>query len=779
MALGRSTGRGAVAGALLLAGTGLAHCAHAQEAATAASGATPSETGDVQSGVEEIVVTARRRSENLQDTPVAITAVSGSMLADRQATSITALNDLAPSLTINSSAAFSGSSQTVAVFMRGIGQTDFTLNTEPGVGIYVDGVYISRSVGALLDLVDIDRIEVLRGPQGTLFGRNSVGGALNITTQKPTSEFGGKASLTYGTDNLLIATGTINVPLTDTLFVKASLQSNTQDGYVERIADGIKLGNKDNLSGRLSLLWNAGANTEIQLNADFSRSRENGAPLVLSEVAPGAPFAAAHNIIVAPQLNPALQAFPNGCLDPAGAAIGGNACFDNRWVLADPFKNAGTYPVFSDADVWGLGLTIKHELSDALSIKSITAYRDLDSKFSRESDGSPLQINSTEDIFQYHQFSQEIQLSAEMLDGGLNVIAGGFYFDEKGHNPNIVDFGFVRFLSGGDIHNSSVAGFGQATYKISQQLALTAGIRYTSETKRFTPDQFVISGYTVPFFPPFLQFTPGQRLTTSDQQVVKAKEWTPHFNLSFRPTDDAMLYVSYSRGFKSGGFTQRIFPALTAPPSFQPETVDVYEGGFKLDLFDRRFRLNGAGFLTDYSDLQVTVPVGVAPTTQNAAQARIKGFELEATAVPIDGLTATFAVGYVDAYYLALDTRVSPTITLDSKFPGTSDWTLNGSLQYAAPIGKGLTLTPLIGWSYRSEFSFDAENFVGQGGYHLVDASIKLANTETGWSALVFGKNLTDELYYSHGEQILNPGGFKQVSPARGRQIGLTLAKEF
>ena len=764
---------------LFLSAAGVAALAPATSFAQSAMPADkPAQASDA-SGIQPITVTARRRSEDIQDTPVAITALSGAALNDSQATSITALNDLAPSLTINSSAAFSGSSQTVAIFMRGIGQTDFTLNTDPGVGIYVDGVYISRSVGALLDLVDIERVEVLRGPQGTLFGRNSVGGALNITTQRPGPNLGGRVSLTYGTNNLLIASGSLNAPLSDNLFAKVSLQSHTQDGYVKRITDGINLGDKDNLSGRFSLLWEAGSATDVLLSADFSRSRENGAPLVLTKVDPGAAFPAAHNLIVAPQLEPALAAYPNGCLDPAGAAVGGSACYNDQWILDNRYETAGSYPVYSDADVWGVALTIDHKLNDALSIKSISAYRDLDSKFSRDGDGSPLAINATEDIFKYHQFSEELQLAGEVLDGSLNFIVGGFYFDESGNNPNIVDFGFVRFLSGGHIHNTSVAGFGQATYKVSDQLALTAGIRYTDEKKRFTPNQYIISTYTVPFFPPPLQFTPGQPLTTSEKQVATAQEWTPHADISFRPTDGVMLYVSYSRGFKSGGFTQRIFPALSEPPSFGPETVDVYEAGFKLETVDRTLRLNGATYLTNYNDLQVTVPVGVAPTTQNAAKARIKGFELEATAAPVAGLLAHFAVGYVDAYYRELDARVSPTITLDNTFPGTSKWTLNGSVQYAIPVTDRYTLTPRVGWAYRSSYFFDAENLVGQKGYHLLDASLALVDDIGGWTATVFGKNLTDKYYAVHGEQILEPAGFQMITPARGRQIGVTLAKDF
>ncbi|MEM8563717.1 MAG: TonB-dependent receptor, partial [Pseudomonadota bacterium] len=203
------------------------------------------------------------------------------------------------------------------------------------------------------------------------------------------------------------------------------------------------------------------------------------------------------------------------------------------------------------------------------------------------------------------------------------------------------------------------------------------------------------------------------------------------------------------------------------------------EAGFKLDLWDNRLRLNGAAYFNWYDDLQVTVPVGVAPTTQNAAEAEIKGFELEVTVLPTEGMTVHFGAGYIDAEYTELDDRVSPTITEDNEFPGTPEWTLNGSVSYDFALGDGYTLTPRVDWSYRSDYFFDAENFVGQDSYDLYNASIALVNDVNGWSARVFGKNLADEDYLLHGEQILEPAGWAMVSPARGREWGISLDKRF
>ncbi len=729
--------------------------------------------------LSDVVVTARRRTETLQATPIAETALTGATLEARGVTALDGLARVAPSLTITGSSAFSGSSQTPAIFMRGIGQTDFTLNTDPGVGLYVDGVYIARSVGALMDLVDIDRVEVLRGPQGTLFGRNSVGGAISIVTRTPGATFGGRVYAAGGSDNLRLFGGEVDLPIGSDLRTSLSVQSDQQDGYVRRLADGVKLGNKDSQSARLRTLWTPTAALEVDVSADYTRSHEHGAPLVLVAVNPNAAAVAAQNVVAAPKLNPALANVPGGCASPAGAAIGGTACYNSQWITGNMSTTNSTFPTFSNVDIWGAAATVSYKLGPNTTLKSITAYRHLHDSASRDGDGSPLQVNSTEDRINAHQVTEELQWLGQTADGRLDYILGAYVFDEQGVNPNTVDFGFVRFLSGGAVHNSSAAAFGQATYRVTDTLFATAGLRYTEETKRFTPDQRVISATPIPFFPPFLQFTPGERLTTTDQQTTKADELTPRVDLSYRPNSDVLAYLSYSRGFKSGGFTQRIFPALPVPPSFTPETASVYEAGAKLDLFDKRLRVNGAAYLTDYQDLQVTVLVGVAPTVQNAASARIKGGELEITAIPVDRLTFTTAVGYTDAAYTRLDARVSPTITADNRFPGASKWTLNSSLAYVIAIGNAFTLTPRVDWSYRSRYFFDAENLVGQGAYGLVDVGLALADVRGDWTASLFGRNVGDKHYAIHGEQVLDPLGWKLLAPGRGSVWGLKLDKTF
>jgi iron complex outermembrane recepter protein len=730
-------------------------------------------------GIEEIVVTARKVSENIQDTPISITAFSADALEARNVDGLSGLSDFTPNLTINTSSAFSGSSQTAAVFIRGIGQTDFTLNTDPGVGTYVDGVYISRAVGGLLDLGDVERVEILRGPQGTLFGKNTIGGAINITTRTPEFETSGSISALYGSDDWFKVSGNITGGLSETIAAKLFARYEKRDGYVLRTTDGLKQGNKDSFDIRGALLFKPSDSFRVQINGDYTRSRENGAPLVPIAINPNALFVVLHNSLVAPGLQPTL-----------GAA----AFYDSQYVPSNIYTVQGNLDVYSDADVWGLSMNAEYEIG-AATLRSITAYRNVESRFARDGDGSPLQVNSTSDDYTYNQFSQEFQLLGKAADDRFSYLLGAYFLREKGNDLNIVDFGFVEFSSGGKVKTNSYAAFAQLGYEIVDNLSLTAGLRYTDETRTFTPNQFITAlRYTVPI-PPFtaelgvLNLPVGTPVVLPGTYKVGSSEWTPMVNLSYKASDDILLYATFSRGFKGAGFSQRVYPPnlelgpmgptgnILPPPPFGTESVSVYEAGFKLSTPNRKFRLNGAAFYTDYSDLQVTVQLGVAPTTLNAAAASVKGFELEAQFAPIDGLRLDLGAGYTDAQYDSLDAGVSG-ITLASKLPGTSKWTANAAISYEIELGSA-SLTPRVDWAYRSKFFFDANNAVAENGYGLWNASLTYNTGEQGFEVSAFVKNLSDKLYYTHGESISDPAGFTSVVPTRGREWGLRVSKNF
>lgn len=741
--------------------------------------AAPQAPDQSQNRVEEVVVTARRVSENIQDTPISITAFSAAGLQARNVDGLAGLSDFTPNLTVASSAAFSGSSQTAAVFIRGVGQTDFTLNTDPGVGTYVDGVYISRAVGGLLDLGDVQRIEILRGPQGTLFGKNTIGGAINITTLRPSFINSGSASALYGSDDWFKVSANVTGGLGEKVAGKLFARYENRDGYVTRTTDGIKQGNKESFDTRGGLLFQPTDRLTIQVNADFTKSSDNGAALVPIAINTNALFVVLHNAIAAPALVPTL---------------GARAFYNSQFVPTDIYSVQGNYPAYSNAEVYGVSVNGEYEVG-AATLRSITAYRNVESEFARDGDGSPLQVNSTSNDYSYNQLSQEFQLLGKALDEKLSYLLGLYYLKESGTDSNIVDFGFVEFRSGGEVETDSFAAFAQFGYDLTEKMTVTAGLRFTDETRTFVPDQAITKlRYSVPI-PPFpaqlgvLNLPPGTPVVLPGAYEVGSSEWTPMINLSYKATDGLLLYGTYSRGFKGAGFSQRVYPPnlelgpmgptgrILGPPSFGTETVSVYEAGFKLSTADRRLRLNGAAFYTDYSDMQVTVQLGVAPTTQNAAAASIQGFEIEAQYFPIDGLRFDLGAGYTDAKYDELDAGVSG-ITLSSKLPGTSEWTSNAAVSYEIDMANG-SLTPRVDMAYRSKFFFDANNAVSEDGYTVWNASLTYSPKSNSFEVSAFVKNLADELFYTHGESIFDPAGFTSVVPTRGRELGVRLTKDF
>ena len=373
--------------------------------------------------LEELVVTARRREEGLQNAPIAISAYTGETLEYRGVTKLDEITRFVPNLTIENNPSFGGASNSAAIYIRGIGQKEFLPTSEPGVGLYVDGVYIARSVGAILDLIDIERLEVLRGPQGTLFGRNTIGGAINITTvtPEPGDEFGGEIGAAYGADDRINLRGALNIPMGDTLAARVSVASFQQDGYVDR-SDGIDLGDDDTITGRLAVAWRPSDRLSLDFRLDATRDKENGPAMELLGIdftdlsqlnglvaAVPPPMAFVHNITTA-AVGPGQ---PCAATDAAGNGITSNPnspnCYDNRYVGKDG-KNDGTAPARSESDVLGLSADISYEINDNLTLRSITAWRDLDSEFARDGDHSPHRISQFQDTLEQTQFTQELQL---------------------------------------------------------------------------------------------------------------------------------------------------------------------------------------------------------------------------------------------------------------------------------------------------------------------------------------------------------------------------------
>lgn len=754
--------------------------------------------------LDEIVVTARKRAENLQDTPISIAAFTSAALESRGIVRAEELASITPNLVYQENPGGGGSASNAAVFIRGVGQSDFIPTVDPGVGLYVDGVYIARSVGALLDLVDVDRIEVLRGPQGTLFGRNTIGGAVSVSTIKPQFQFSAKASATAGSDRRHEVKAWVNVPLTRTMAATMSVASIQQDGYVSQPAAGEDLGDRGRLVGRVALRWQS---DEVELNvaADGTRIRENGAPFVLRGVnfasnafnpqglpllPPGSAPRPGFYVINPPADVPVdnfslfnnyiatLVAQAGNCLG-LGAPVyspaadqSNPACYGPQYVAASSRRNLGTFPSRSDDDLWGVQASLDWQLADQLNLKSISAYRHLHSDFQRDGDASPLTIFHLADELSQRQFSQELQLQGRSLHDSLKWIVGLYYFNERAINPNIVDFAAIKALSGGTSETRSLAEFAQATYSIATQWDVTAGLRYTRDRKSFLPDQRVLDNKGGPF-PIGLPLLPP---ITVDGTFSKL---TPMLNLAYKPSGTSMLYATYSEGFKSGGFTQRVFPPLPATPSFQPEKVRSYEIGTKTTWLANRLRLNLAAYYTDYKDIQVQIFRAIAPITDNGGRARVKGFEFESEFAPVAGWLLQANVGLTDAAY----TEIAPGATelsRRSSFAFVSKWSGSLTLQKEFRLPASGTVVPRLDWSARSRYFNDALNTaaIEQPGYGLFDGAVSWTSPRQTYSASAGVHNMLDRQYILGG--YFTPGsGVEVVMPARGREWFATLRTQF
>ena len=764
--------------------------------------------------IEEVVVTARRREEGLQSAPIAISAYTGDSLDYRGVTRLDQLAKFAPGLTLENNPSFGGASNSAAIYLRGIGQKEFLPTTEPGVGLYVDGVYVARSVGAILDIVDVERIEVLRGPQGTLFGRNTIGGAISVVTRQPEigGEVQGSLSASTGTDSLMHLSGSIEGTVSETAAARLSVASFTQDGYVQR-TDGIDLGDDDTLTARLAVNWQPTDALSGQFSIDVTRDRENGPAMQLLGIdftdlsqlqglvlAPPPPMAFVHNVTTA-ALGPGQ---PCAATNAAGQGVTSNPasanCYDSRYIGADG-QNEGTAPALSETDLLGLSATLTYDISDTLELKSITAMRSLESEFARDGDHSPHRISQFHDDLEQDQFSQELQLLGSR--DNLNWILGAYYFNEDGDNVNTLDFTVSNFRSGGGFDNEAWAVFAQGTYDLSDDLHLTLGGRYTDEQKSFTPDQIIYQNYYAGFSDlvppdnplaaldaPFLQA--GSRILPLLEKDLDISEFTPMANLSYDLSDDLMVYLSYSEGFKSGGFTQRVFPPIVAPftapvgtadidliPTYDPEFVEVLELGFKGTFAGGRLRLNGALFSTDYEDLQVQVFNSVAPVTQNIGKASIEGIELELLASPGNGWLVESSVSLLDASYDEIDTG-NTLIGLSNDFERVPETTVSLGVSREMTLGANGTMVLRGDWSYRSETFNDAYNtpLLETESTDLIDASARWLSADESWTVILSATNLTDEEYLVTGVYGTAFQSFEGMFD-RGRQVRFEVRRDF
>ena len=729
--------------------------------------------------LEEIVVTARKREENLQDIPISITAISGDDLEELGALDLTSASSISPNVQFVAGSAISGTGSAANVFIRGIGSNAFLINNDPGVGIYIDGVYVARNVGAILDLLDIGQLEVLRGPQGTLFGRNSNGGAISITSKKPSAGFEGSIALTFGENDHIGLKGSVNGQLAENLYARGSFLQRKRDGYVDALQyDDVTLGDDDVMAFRGQLLFEVSEKVDVTLSGDYTREREHGAAWAAtafhSNPGPG-PFITAAN----------TQTGIAECLTLEGRNTNTSCVGPSQ--LAGPYATNNTFydhmtgerkEPESNFDIFGLSAVVNVDL-DWAQFKSISAYRDLDADFDRSVGHSPVLVFQNPNIlFESKSFTQEFQLTGST--DSLDWLVGLYYLDEDARQRPI---GFnalnARFAPNTpddrNIVNQALAFFTQGTWHANERLHLTLGARYTDEEKDFT-----IEGFSPAKGVQIFEFGGVQ----SDQEV------TPHISARYDLTDNMNTYISYGEGFRSGTFAARV-PGGDAPivrelglPSTTPEFVTTYEWGFKSTLLNDRLRFNIALFRTEYDDIQIEFTPGPPFSGQgvhpgNVATAEIDGFEFELTALLTSNLTLTANLGLLDAAYTAVD--ASSSIGPEDNLVHTPDYQGNIGLNYVVPFEKGDLITNL-NWSFTDDQALQAQNFgrplAFSDSWNRADLSISYAAAD--WTTTLHIKNLTGQSYVTSALSLTTPPFFTSEAVFnRPREAFATVAYRF
>lgn len=744
---------------------------------------------------DELVVTARRRAENLQDTPVAVTVLTADALEKRGLASTTDLDQVAPNLQFTSYGTLTGNNSAAQVFIRGIGQTDATPAVDPGVGLYIDEVYMGRSVGGAMDFRDIANVQVLRGPQGTLFGRNTIGGAVLLTTNGPGEGAGNTLRVGVGEDNLFEGFAAADIPISNELAARASLGFRKRDGYVTRSFDGVDLGNEDTYSGQGAIRWTPSTDVTLTARVDYAKEDENGSPFVFQSMNPAALFVGAASIAAGcPNILDGLP--PPTLVGP----LDDDRCGNNGQARG-PFTNGGTFPASSSLENYGVSLVGQWNVNEALTLKSITSSRHLEWAGSRDADNTSLLVLHTKYGSESDQFSQELQAAVD-LDRVQGVI-GAYYFDESTFDRVLVYLGNPGTsydTQRVNLDTKAWALFTEWSFDITDALSISAGLRYTDEEKSLQGIMFNVVGAATPEpaapagLCPFGGAPPTQTgclFLTRNPFVQAFNSTTGSASIQYRWNPDFMTYASWSQGFKSGGFNQRYnnAPPGNAPIGFDAETADTFELGFKSNPAPG-LRVNAAIFTTEYDQIQMTYRLGVVPLLFNAGVATITGAELEVAWRPNNDWNIDLSVGYLDDGFDTITNpppfgAVVPTsvATTNSTLPFTPELQVSLGVGYDFHLGGGMTLTPQVNVSYTDQQYFDAGNSaeIAQiDSVTIINGSLVLAGAAERWRLSLRGDNLTDELYPVAGTSSLTTSsGYAEIIYARPRSLSLVYAMDF
>ena len=730
--------------------------------------------GDENRGLEEVTVTAQKRAENLQEVPIAVTAFSGDDLQQAGINTIADLEQASPNTTLRASRA---TNTTLTAYIRGIGQNDPLWGFEPGVGLYIDDVYFARPQGAMLDIYDIERIEVLRGPQGTLYGKNTIGGAIKYVTKRMSGEATMDIGTAVGSYNQRDITAAGKLPLIeDKLYIGATVASFNRDGFGTNAYTGAENYNKDITAARVSMEFTPTDNFFLRLAGDTTKDTSNnrhGSRLVVSQQTGEAPQ------------NP----------------------FDSN-------SGAGDDQTVENS---GANLTAEWALSDVITLKSVSAYREGSTEGFIDFDGSPVNTFDAPVKYADHQFTQEFQVNytADRLDlvggifymdgfasGAFDVIAGAALGGPAVEPKDAIDPTFVAATEG-TAKTTSKAVYLQANYDLTDAMTLVLGGRYTQDEKTATVYKAKIftdgsTGGASPIFggaitKAYEPFFPGG-LIALQSDFEEGGDWSkfnPKVGLDYQLSADTMVYASYAEGFKSGGINMRA-DALASPAGFshvfEPEDAASVEFGMKTEMLDNRVRMNAAVFSTDYDNVQITqtalignnfVPVVATDNTQ-----KINGLELEVTAQLTNALTAVANLGYIDASWEKFIDGAGNDVADERSVSNVPELAGMVGLNYETQLSGGSTLIFGANLSYTGEIAMEVaepNQPIDEDAYTLANLNATWYSADEHWTVGLHGKNLTDKEYRVAGYNFPNFLGDDEILGFYGdpRTITASLSYQF
>jgi iron complex outermembrane receptor protein len=839
--------------------------------------------------IQEVTVTAQKREQNIQNVPIAITAFTADTLKEKGIGDINALSNLTPNVNLDASSPFSGDSSVLSASIRGVGQDDFAFNMDPGVGVYLDGVYLARTIGANQNLLDVDRIEILKGPQGTLFGRNTIGGAINIVTHTPGPERRFEAQVTTGRFNRRDFALSTDVPLRDNLFSTLTVSSSVRDGYQKSIpypegsvyastpfvTDAVgaypKAGyDSSDANGGLNqqvvrgkMLWNASEKLSVTFAADWQHQDQPSTPVTTLRVFPKTGlFSGIYHFCISnpasvldtilpddPRVIEAIPGFPqlgqtrpifittNGLCGPratgtpfgqGGAALGGAGYVGGpggglalspqpRLYWDENAVNTGSIDTtysngvsFAKHDAFGGSITLDYDLTDDVLLKSITGYRQIDWHVGIDLDGTPEQLQEVTDAQHQYQVSQEFQLTGTAMNNRLDYVAGLYFFREAGYVHDFVPFEGILYVYDytNDIDTESYAAFFHTDFKFTDRFTASFGGRYSYERKLFEGGQADLNGFSYKLFGcspderpavfpvfggvpnvdnitcrEFIGFPEADqplRYFPAGEQKQIFRVFTPKIGAQFHATDDVMVYASWSKGFKSGGWTTRLSEPILdgSEAEFKPEYNKTTELGIKSQLFNNRMLVNAAVFYSEYSDIQLNVQQGPSPVMQNAGDATIKGVEVEMQAIVGGGFSFNFAGGYIDAEYdfVNPDTLIPATASL----PKTPEYKFTVGPVYEFGLQNGARMRLRADYTRTAEMFNDSLNTpeLRRPASDALAAAVHYLSPSERYEVVLGGTNLTNDRYLTTGSVNLGAG---QISGTynRPREWYLTFRAKF